>query len=422
MRFSVARPIHKLSAVEVAKTTERGLHSDGGGLYLRVGPTGAKSWIFRFMVAGQAHDMGLGAFHTVALAEARDLAREARKKRLAGNNPIEVRAYERRQKTEVKNLSFEECTERYIDANKAGWKWKEAEKVFHQMFRKHVYPVVGSRAKDTPSPMTAREIDRAIVLKVLTPIWYDHPKRASEIRWRMEKVLAWARVNEYRDGENPARWKENLQPDLPSPKKVRRPIPHPALRSYADIAAVFALLGQKEDDWLGARAGQFTILVALRTDAVRGAEWEEFDFNENVWTVPAVRLKDLGRDLRVPLSTPAIELLQELEGTREGKFVFPGRNGHKCIGESRMLGVLKDIEWKENLTIHGFRASFGTWARDSKENFREDVIEMALAHKVGNATYEAYQRGDLFDHRRGIMDHWATVVVPQGGKASSTAA
>jgi integrase len=416
----VARPIHKLSAVEVAKTTERGLRSDGGGLYLRVGPTGAKSWIYRFMVAGQSHDMGLGALHTITLAEARDLAREARKKRLAGDNPIEFRAHDRCQKTEVKNLSFEECTERYIEANKAGWKWKEAEKVFRQMFRKHVYSVVGSRAKDTPSPMTAREIDRAIVLKVLAPIWYKQPKRANEIRWRMEKVLAWARVNEYRDGENPARWKENLQLDLPSLKKVRRPIPHPALRSYADIAAVFALLRQREDDRLGARAVQFAILVALRTDAVQGAEWDEFDLkNEKVWTVPAIRMKDLGRDFRVPLSAPAIELLQELECTREGKFVFPGRNGRKSISESAMLKVVKGIEWKENLTVHGFRASFGTWARDSKENFRGDVIEMALGHKVGDATYEAYQRGDLFDHRRVIMDHWATVVVPQGGKASA---
>ena len=101
---------------------------------------------------------------TFSLAEARELAREARKKRLAGENPIKFRAREREQHTEVKNLTFEECTERYIDANKAGWKWQGAEAAFKRSFAKHVYPVVGSRAENTPNPMTAREINREIVL------------------------------------------------------------------------------------------------------------------------------------------------------------------------------------------------------------------------------------------------------------------
>ena len=183
----MARAIHKLSAVEAAKTRARGLHADGGGLYLRVGPTGAKSWIFRFMMVGQSHDMGLGAYKTIALAEARELAREARKKLLAGDNPIEVRARERRQKTEAKNLSFEECVQRYIDANKAGWKSEGSPRNFRQSFAKHVFPVVGSRAQNTPNPVTAREIDREIVLKVVTPIWYEHPK------WRAIYVGGWKR-------------------------------------------------------------------------------------------------------------------------------------------------------------------------------------------------------------------------------------
>jgi integrase len=273
-----------------------------------------------------------------------------------------------------------------------------------------------------PDPMTAREIDREIVLKVLTPIWYNQPKLASDTRWKMEKVLAWATVNGYREGENPARWRENLQYNLPSPNRVRRPVPHPALRSYTDIGAVFTLLGREQDNRSGVRAAQFAILVALRTDAVRCARWEEFEFKgEKTWTVPAARMKSLGKDFRVPLSAPAIELLEQLGATREGDFVFPGRNGLKHIGETAMLSAVKRIGWKENLTTHGFRASFGTWARDSKENFRGDVIEMALGHKVGNATYEAYQRGDLFDHRRDVMDAWAKLVI-SGGSPSSVSA
>ena len=389
---------------------------------MRVGPTGAKSWIFRFMMVGQSHDMGLGAYKTIALAEARELAREARKKLLAGDNPIEVRARERRQKTEAKNLSFEECVQRYIDANKAGWKSEGSPRNFRQSFAKHVFPVVGSRAQNTPNPVTAREIDREIVLKVVTPIWYEHPKLASDIRWRMEKVLAWATVNGYREGENPARWKENLQYNLPSPKRVRRPVPHPALRSYADIGAVFTLLGQELDNRSGARAAQFTILVALRTDAIRGARWDEFELKgEKAWTVPAARMKSLGKDFRVPLSAPAIELLEQLKAARKGDFVFVRRKGLKRIGETAIRRAVDAIRWKEKLTPHGFRASFGTWARDSKENFRGDVIEMALGHKVGNSTYEAYQRGDLFDHRRDIMNAWATLVIYGGTQSSPSA-
>jgi integrase len=258
----------------------------------------------------------------------------------------------------------------------------------------------------------AREIDREIVLKVLRPIWDDHPRLASDIRWRMEQVLAWAKVNEYREGENPARWRENLKYDLAPPRKVRQSIPHAALRSYTDIGAVFDSLGGKRHDVIGAHAAQFTILVALRTDAVRGAKWDEFDLTgEKVWTVPAARMKSLGKDFRVPLSDQAIELLEQLEANQEGHFVFLGRNGRKPISQSCMLKAVDAIRWSEKLTVHGCRASFGTWARNSKEvKFREDVIEMALGHKVGDATYEAYQRGDLFDHRRDIMDAWAKLV------------
>lgn len=410
----MARAIHRLSAVEVEKTIERGLHADGGGLYLRVGPTLAKSWIFRFMRSGKTHDMGLGPLHTISLKQARDLARAAREAKLNGDNPIELRLAARRIRLEARVITFQMCAEAYIAGKEAGWKGTQEAINWRTTLTKpgHVAGVC-----ETLGEVPVREITREMVLRVLKrklpngkTLWDTQPVMAGELRRRIEKVLAWAKAKDYRAGENPAAWKENLEHEFASPRKIRAPTPQPALRSYRDISRLYALLRQEES--IGAPGAQFAALVVCRADAVAGARFDEFDLDdEGVWTVPAERMKALGKDFRVPLSAPAIALVRKQRQVHSGTYVFPGSNPQKPVIKQTILAAIQSNEWNEHLSTHGLRASFGTWARDQrKERFREDVIEMALGHKVGNATYEAYQRGDFFDHRRDIMDAWAKVV------------
>src|SRR3954454_22399679 len=212
----MARAISRLKAVTVARATKPGLLADGAGLYLRIGPTGAKSWIFRYRRDGKLHDMGLGPFHTVSLAEAREKAQECRKLRLQQIDPIRAR---KAGQTEARlaaasSVSFRECADRYVAAHRAGWRSAKHPKAWTGSLAAYVHPVLG----DLP----IQTIDTALVLKAVEPIWTEKPDTASRVRGRIESVLDWATARDYRQGENPARWRAHLENLLPNRSKVRR--------------------------------------------------------------------------------------------------------------------------------------------------------------------------------------------------------
>lgn len=384
-----------LNARKVQTITSPGLFADGNGLYLQVSATGAKTWIFRFSIAGRRRDMGLGSAELVSLAEARGRAWEAKRQVVEGVDPIEARKAEAAALAleAAKAMTFQTCAEAYIASKRAGWKNAKHGAQWSATLETYAYPSIGA--------LPIGDIDTGLVLRVLEPIWTTKTETASRVRGRLEAVLDYARVRGYRSGENPARWKGHLDHILPGKRDVAKVRHHRSL-PYQDVP-IFWLVLQVQDG-MGARALEFAVLTACRTAEVLGARWSEIDIERAVWTIPAERMK-AGHEHRVPLSPPALTLLRKLAAIRRGDLVFQGQTAGRPLSNMSMAMTLRRM--KVDATPHGFRSTFRTWVAE-QTGFPHEVAEAALAHTQGDKVVAAYQRGDLFDKRRRLMDAWAS--------------
>ena len=386
------RKVGRLSAIEV-KTLSKvpGMHPDGGGLYLQVSRAGVPSWIFRYSVGERRErHMGLGPYHTVSLKKAREKALECRNLRLDGIDPIEYRKAARVQALleTARVMTFKECAQTYIAAHRDSWRNPKHAKQWPATLERYVYPVFGDL------PVQAIDID--LIVRVLEPIWKTKNETASRVRGRIEAVLNWATVRKFRHGDNPARWRGHLEELLAKKSAVA----HHAALAYAEVPAFMTML--REQDGLAARALQFAILVAGRTNEVLGARWAEIDLEGRLWAIPGERMK-AGREHRVPLSDASAAILGPLP--RVSEFVFPGARTGRPLSNMAMTMVLRRME-RGDLTVHGFRSTFRDWCAE-RTNFPHEVAEMALAHAVGDKVEAAYRRGDLFDKRRGLAEAWS---------------
>ena len=370
------------------------MYADGGGLYLQVSRSGSKSWIFRYAMEGREREMGLGPLHTVSLSEARELALEARKLKLRGVDPIDARNAERASKKleDAKAVTFSQAAEAYIKANKVAWKNPKHAAQWEATLATYAKPVFGDFA--------VARVDTTLVLKAIEPIWTTKPETASRLRGRIETVLDWATVRGFRQGENPARWRGHLDKLLPSKAKVRT-VEHHAALPYAELPAFMAELADQKG--VAARALEFAVLTAARTGEVIGATWAEIDLDAQIWTIPRERMK-AGREHRVPLNPRSVAVLKEMEALRTSEFVFPGGRAKRPLSNMALLNALKRMG-RTTLTTHGFRSTFRDWAAENTD-YAGEVVEMALAHTIGNKVEAAYRRGDLFEKRKGLMGDW----------------
>jgi len=379
------RALHRLSARFVSTVTDPGYHADGGGLYLQVTGTGAKSWIFRYKRERRSREMGLGSLSIISLQDARGKAADARRLLVEGKDPIAERDSARRG---VVAMTWGEARRTYVAQMKAGWKngahagqWEQS---------------LADYGPDDALPV--RAIDTPIVLRCLQPIWETKTETATRVRGRIERILDWARVHGLRDGENPARWRGHLSELLPPPSKVRKVRHHPAM-PYAELPAFMAELATREG--VSRLALRFSILTASRPNEVCGARWAEFDLEAAIWTVPAERMK-AGKEHRVPLSAAALALVRSLPRAVPP---FP-------ISDAAMLQLLQRHMKRAPYTVHGFRSSFRDWAAEETRHER-DVVEMALAHVIENDTEAAYRRGELLKKRRALMEDWSAFAESQ---------
>lgn len=404
------RQLNKLSprAVETKKTPGR--FGDGGGLYLQIARDGSRSWIFRFMLNGRAREMGLGATHTFSLAEAREKAHACRKSVKDGIDPIETRKADRASaKLEAaRAMTFDACAETYISTHEAGWKNAKHVDQWKNTLATYASPTIGS--------LPVQSIDTALVLKVIEKLWHQKPETANRVRGRIESILDWAAVRGYRNRDNPARWRGHLDKSLPPPRKVKRAAKHPAL-SFEEAGSFVARL--REQQGIAARALEFVILTAARTSEVLEAKACEFNLAAGVWTIPAERMK-AGREHRVPLSLPAKAIASAMLKECGDGYVFPGAKDGSPLSNMAMLVLLQRRMGHEGLTVHGFRSTFRTWAAE-RTTFPREVAEAALAHVLEDKTEAAYQRGDLFEKRRKLMQSWANYVeAGESGRAVSS--
>jgi integrase len=390
----MGRAIHKLTALQVARITEPGLHLDGGGLYLAVAARGSKKWVFRF----KRRDMGLGGYPATSLADARRKAADARQMLLRGEDPIEARKAVEAMNKPQRGLTFDEASERYISAHEAAWRNPKHRQQWRNTLANYASPVIGQ--------MDVAAIDTTHVLDILEPIWRDKTETASRLRGRLETVLDWCKVRDYRKGENPARWRGHLAHLLPARSKIVKVEHHPSL-PYTDMPAFMATLRRR--DALAARALEFCILTATRTSETLEAVWSEICLTNNVWTIPAARMKN-AKPHRVPLTEATLSLLLHLPRIEGSPHIFPGERANRPLSNMAFLMLLRRMG-RSDLTAHGFRTSFRTWAAECT-SFPREVAEMALSHSVGSAVERAYQRGDLFTKRQALMQAWSDTIYP----------
>ncbi len=407
----MARKAKELSALEVGRLTIPGYHFVGGvaGLILQVTESKARSWILRATVGGKRRDIGLGGFPDVTLAGAREAARISRDKIKAGTDPVEERAAARSAlaASRASAITFGEAAAKYIEANEAGWKNSKHAAQWTTTLESYAYPTIGK--------LRVSDVETQHVVTILEPLWSTKTETASRLRGRIESVLDWAKVRGYRKAENPARWKGHLDHILPARNKVQKAKHHAAL-DYRDIGSFVAAL--KAVDGTGARALEFAILCASRSNEVRGATWGEIDKKAGVWIIPAERMK-ADREHRVPLSPSALAMLESLPRMAGTNLIFPSAK-NDVLSDMTLTAVIRRMNessakagkagWCDNagrvITAHGFRSTFRDWAGETTAYPRE-VIEHALAHQLKDKAEAAYQRGDLLDKRRRLMADWA---------------
>jgi integrase len=396
------RTYKRLSAKFVDNIQEPGFYLDGDGLYLRVtkGARGAnKAWAFKYQLDGKIREMGLGSFKDFSLLEARQKAMDYRRLLLQKRDPL----VEKKANKSISSPTFGECCEEYINAHKSSWKNVKSESQWRNTLANDASKL---------SNLKVHTITTPLVLQVLKPIWDTKNATSRRLRGRIEKILDYAKSLGYREGENPAVLKGNLEFSLS--QKAPEKIPQPSLH-WRELPKFISELRSK--DCLSALALEFLILTVARTNEVLQAEWSEIDLKEAKWTIPAKRMK-AKKEHVIPLPSTALHILKKVEGLDE-KFVFAHNN--KPLSNMAMLELVRgmtpyfDKETKKRIVVHGFRSTFRTWASEAT-HYPKEISERALAHNNPDKVEASYLRSHQYENRIRLMKSYAQLIE---GKAST---
>lgn len=393
------------------RAAKPGKYSDGrgDGLMLVVKPTGAKFFVQRIKTNGKYRDIGHGSWPNVTLAEARRRAEATKQLAASGVEPVQARKAAKA--ADPTGHTFLEAAEGYLTAHAPAWKGEKTAKLFRTRLEQHA---------DHLLSMDPAAVSVADVTMVLQPIWTTKPVLAQKLRSHIEHVLEWATAAGWRPhGVNAAAWKGVLRPLLAKPAAVTRNRHNPALDWKRAPAFLSELRGEPP---LTARCLELAILTAVRSGEARGVRWDEINFDESLWTIPAERTKS-GREHVVPLNLPALALLKALHHKRAAGPVFLNPKG-ETYSDNALLALIRRMDrrsiargeagWKDSrgelITPHGFRSTFRDWCGDNGKP--RDVAEAALAHADGSSTERAYARSTLLARRKGLMAEWASHCSP----------
>jgi integrase len=431
---------NRLKPLQVKNETRPGFYSDGGGLYLQIGPAGTKSWVFKYTIRGKRRGMGMGPVNltdygkqgrhvpqwgeltltwgSMTLAEARTEAAKLAAMVRSGIDPLEAKEAERRAKQEAqaeKDLrkTFKECAEIVIAQKADELRNAKAVAQWQSTLETYAYPFLNDGRK-------IDELTRHDVAKALEPIWQTKRETASRLQGRIKAVFDYAKASDAFKGDNPADFKTALEPLLGKQKKDAKE-KQPAL-PHKQTGAFMVELRKREG--MSARALEFAILTAARSGEVRGATRDEIDFDEKTWTIPASRMGKTKREHVVTLSHDAVKLLKALPrivGT--DNLLFPAPRGGELsdMTLTQLMRRMHEDETKAGrigwidpksgrvAVVHGFRSAFRDWYNDEgfKHGHTREAAEIALAHTIGNAVEQAYSRSDMREARRAMMQDWA---------------
>ena len=386
-----------LTPLEISRLTTKGKHPVGGvaGLYLRVKDTGTRAWMLRTTVGGIRKEIGLGGYPAVGLADAKKFALEKKKLIEGGIDPVLQRAAHKKKLSEDQDKkTFALCAEEYIKMREPEWKSDKHKSQWTSTLTTYAYPVIGLKKID--------DVTQEHIMEILTKddFWNKKTETATRVRSRIENIMDWAAVKKFRpQGHNPARFKGQLEHLLPATSKEKRVVHHPAL-AHAKLPQYMADLTALKS--LKSKLLELEILTATRAREARHAMWEQVDFDKGIWTIPVEYMK-MGKEHRIPLSKEAVALIKSIDETESG-FIFESPRGNAF--DENTANVLAKSLTEDVITAHGFRSTFRDWAAEHTE-YPSEMIEMALAHKVGSSVERAYLRTDMVEKRRNLMQDWA---------------
>ena len=372
-----------------------GMYRADPTLYLNIARGGSKSWIQRIAIGGRRHDIGLGPFPVIGLAEARRRAFANRVAIAEGRNPLA-------DKHRAKVPTFREAAVQTFEANRPRWRNNKSVSNWIQGMEKRVFPVIGDMRVD--------QIGREDVLRILTPIWTSTPEIARKLRQRIRATLRWAQAHGYVEHNAAGEGIDGALPTMPAVKAHFRALPYP------EAAAALATVESSGASLAGRLCLRFLVLTASRSGEARGATWSEIDEDARLWVIPPSRMKG-GTEHRQPLSHAAMAVLDQARTLDDGSgFVFPSpRKRRRPMSDMTLTKILRTTGLAERTVVHGFRSSFRDWASE-KTNAPHAVMELSLAHAVGSNVERAYARSDLLEKRRALMQRWADFVTASGAK------
>ena len=377
-----------------------GRHSGGQGLFFRVLGDNRAYFVYRFRVRHREREMSLEPMPELGLGDARRKHAELRAQVLNGVDPL-ARKEAAKTVTPSGKPSFGAMADEFVETHEGSWRNAKHRTQWRQTLREHAAPI---RSKPVD------EVATADVLAVLKPIWTKTPETASRLRGRIESVIDAARALGHipEDKANPARWRGHLDKLLPKAAKLSRG--HHKALAYADVPELAIRL--RASGAMAALALEFLIVTGTRTSETLGAKWEEISFDDATWTIPSGRMK-MGEAFSVPLSDRAIEILRAQETSRgRNPHVFPGRPT-KPLSSMTLAMLLRRMG--VDVTVHGYRTSFRTWCSDVA-HAEFEIAEMCLSHRIGSAVSRAYNRTNLLERRRPLMQAWSDHVT---GKTAS---
>jgi len=414
-----------LSPVEVNRIKTAGWHAVGGvaGLLLQVrdpsseGALPSRSWILRIRIGNGRQLIGLGPYPQVSLAEAREQAKKLASDARQGVNLKEKKKSDRSAllSAAAKNKTFQQCADTYMEAHSQDYSNDKHRKQWAATLETYAYPVIG---RLLVSDITMRNVLDVLlqetkgVDQTTGKLWFAKTETAKRLLGRIKTVLDFATVNEYRTGANPAQWTGHLATQLPSPKKLANIKHHPAI-PYGDIGEFMAKL--RANGSTSAKALEFLILTGVRSGSVRMANWSEVDFDKKLWVIPAAHTKTK-QEHRVPLAAKAIELLKSLPKMADSTLIFPSIRGG-ALSDMALSQLMRGMRERGELLVdavpHGFRSTFRDWGAE-QTSYPDEIRKAASGHTVGDAVQQAYQRTDLLEKRRRLMDDWANFLETSG--------
>jgi len=423
-----------LSTVEVNRIITPGWHAVGGvaGLLLQVrepareGAQISRSWILRVRVGDKRQPFGLGSYPQVSLAEAREQAKKLVADARQGVNPKEKKKSARSAllSAAARNKTFQECADAYMEAHSQDYSNDKHRKQWAATLETYAYPVIG---KQLVSDITMRSVldvllqDTQSADKTVGKLWHTKTETAKRLLGRIKTVLDYATVNEYRSGSNPALWKGHLSTLLAKPSQIAK-IKHHDSVPYPEIGAFMEQL--RKNASISAKALEFLILTAVRSGSVREADWSEIDLDAKLWTIPANHTKT-NKEHRVPLAPQAIALIRSATKLSSSTKIFPSPRGN-ALSDMALSQLMRGMRERGELTVkgvpHGFRATFRDWAAE-QTSFPDEIRKVASGHTVGDSVQQAYQRTDLLEKRRKLMEMWATFIgMPSAKKGNRVTA